>query len=197
MSDKVKVVAVIASGETERRALPHLTAHLRDRNILALTPLIPRGNGALDPETAVSLIRIAQYDGPNPPDKYVILIDADGKDPGDTLAPYLGYVRSRLDPEVQSKVLYAYAQWHLEAWYFADAGNLRQYLGRALGHVDTSRPDDILNPKQHLRNILPDRYYTSWTAEDIVRELDALTIAQRSPSFRGFLDAVLNGEPRT
>ena len=196
MSDNVKDVALIASGKTEQRALPHLTAHLRAQDILARTPLIPRGNGALDPETVVSLISVAQYDCANPPDKYVVLIDADGKDPDDTLAPFLDYVPRRLDTENQSKVLYAYAQWHLEAWYFADAGNLRQYLGRALGRVDTSRPDDIRNPKQHLRNLLPNRYYTSETAENIARQLDAHTIAQRSPSFRGFLDAVLNGGAR-
>ena len=97
--------------------------------------------------------------------------------------------------ETEQRALpYAYAQWHLEAWYFADARNLRQYLGRALGHVDTSSPDEILNSKQHLRNLLPNRYYAAWTAEDIVRHLNARAIAQRSPSFRGFLDAVLNGE---
>ena len=87
----------------------------------------------------------------------------------------------------------AYAQQHLEAWYFADATNLRAYLGHAPGHVDTSTPDEIENPKNHLRNVLNDQFYTARISEEIADRLDPPTIAQRSPSFRGFLEAVKNG----
>lgn len=49
---------------------------------------------------------------------------------------------------MESSIQYAYAQWHLEAWYFGDAEGLRRYLGgKALGNVDTSQPDEIHNPK--------------------------------------------------
>ena len=102
----------------------------------------------------------------------------------------------RLSKDVLSRIQYAYAQWHLEAWYFADAANLRRYLGgRNLGSVDTSQPDNIQNPKLHLKNLLSDETYTSRVSEEIATGLDAKTIAQRSLSFRGFLEAVKNGAP--
>ena len=63
----------------------------------------------------------------------------------------------------------------------------------ALGNVDTSKPDEIQNPKLHLKNVLGDRVYTARVSEEIARKLDAATIAQRSPSFEGFLEAVTNG----
>ena len=83
----------------------------------------------------------------------------------------------------------------LEAWYFADATNLRGYLGRALGDIDTSRPDGIQNPKGHLKNLLADRVYTARVSEEIASQLDAEIIKQRSrgASFKGFLDAAMNG----
>lgn len=99
----------------------------------------------------------------------------------------------RLGQEVTATIKYAYAQQHLEAWNFADATNLRGYLGHAPGHVDTSRPDEIENPKNHLKNVLDDRVYTARVSEEIARTLDPQVIAERSPSFRGFLEAVKNG----
>ena len=93
------------------------------------------------------------------------------------------------------KMQYAHAQRHLEAWYFADGGNLRSYLKRDLGRIDDSRPDEIENPKLHLRNIL-DQVYTARVSEEIARVLDAENISRRSPSFRGFLEALLNGVAR-
>ena len=75
----------------------------------------------------------------------------------------------------------------------ADAGGLRRYLGRDLGNPDPSQPDAILNPKLHLKQLLGSRPYTSLVSQAIAAELDATTIAQRSPSFRGFVAAVKNG----
>ena len=95
--------------------------------------------------------------------------------------------------DVEADVLYAYAQAHLEAWYFADADNLRQYLGRAPGQVDTSKPDEIDNPKLQLRHLLGERVYTARVSAEIAGTLDATTIALRSPSFRIFVEAVMNG----
>ncbi|MDD9988260.1 MAG: hypothetical protein OXQ31_18430 [Spirochaetaceae bacterium] len=94
---------------------------------------------------------------------------------------------------IEADVLYAYAQEHLEAWYFADAENLGSYLGRDAGQVDTSRPDEIRNPKLHLRHLLGERVYTARVSEEIARALSPGTIAGRSPSFRKFVDAVMNG----
>ena len=70
---------------------------------------------------------------------------------------------------------------------------LRGFLGRDVGSVDASKPDEIQNPKLHLKNLLGDRVYTAPLSEEIARTLDAATIAQRSPSFQGFLEAVTNG----
>ena len=101
----------------------------------------------------------------------------------------------RLRNQVGANIKYAYAQQHLEAWYFADAVNLRAYLGDAPGNVDTSKPDEIKNPKNHLKNVLGDRVYTARISEEIASKLDPQVIAGRSPSFRGFLEAVTNGQP--
>ena len=191
-----KHVVVIASGQTERRALPHLLARLRRHNIEVSVRIPPR-NRALGVLVAYKLIQSSLYDvGGLSPDKYVILVDLDGKEPSEVLHPMRQGLRSRLGGQFKPSIQYAYAQWHLEAWYFADAQNLRAYFeGKALGHVDTSQPDDIQNPKLHLKNLLGDVTYTSRTAEEIATVLDAQTIAQHSPSFHGFLEAVKNGAP--
>jgi hypothetical protein len=88
----------------------------------------------------------------------------------------------------------ACARWHLEAWYFADASGLRVYLEGAPGSVDTSKPDEIQNPKLHLKHLLGERAYTAVISEEIAKGLNPQTIGQRSPSFRGFLEAVRNGK---
>ena len=95
--------------------------------------------------------------------------------------------------ESRPNILCAYAQQHLEAWYFADAENLKSYLGRALGQVDTSKPDEIQNPKLHLKHLLGERVYNARISEEIASALDSGTIAGRSPSFKKFVDAIMNG----
>ena len=90
-------------------------------------------------------------------------------------------------------VLVAYAQQHLESWYFADSKNLREYLGRSLGSADPSSPDTIHDPKRHLINLLGGRVYTARTSEEIAKRLDGRTIEERSPSFSGFVEALRNG----
>ena len=192
-TEMAKNVIVLASGETERRALPHLLSHLRARGIFVVEVLIPPRNGVLSVQMAERLVKAAWYKCLDAsPDKFVILLDVDGKPPARVLEPF-GVLPERLGDEIGAAILHAYAQWHLEAWYFADASNLRDYLGRALGNVDTSRPDGIQNPKLHLKHLLGNRVYTARISEEIAIRLDAPTIAERSPSFRGFLDAVMNG----
>lgn len=191
-----KRVIVIASGETERRALPHLLSHLLDEGITVADVRIPSRNRGLRVKIVEKIIKSAWYESQTPPDKFVLLIDVDGKDPDDSLSPFENDLPERLPPEVRPKLQYAYAQRHLEAWYFADAQNLRTYLrDKALGSVDASKPDEIQNPKQHLKNLLEPSTYTARTSEDVARTLDARAIAQRSPSFDGFLSAVRNGSP--
>ena len=187
-----KNVTVLASGETERRALPYLLSHLRGRGVSLVEVRIPPRNGALSVQTAEKLVKAAWYERLDaPPDKFVILLDVDGKLPDRVLESFETLSR-RLDGEVGATVLYAYAQWHLEAWYFADAQGLRGYLKRALGSVDTSKPDGIQNPKLHLKNLLGG-VYTARISEEIASRMDATTIAERSPSFNGFVEAVMNG----
>ncbi len=187
-----KRVIIVASGETERRALPHLASHLRAYDVSVASVLVPPRNRALSVEMAERLIKVAWYqDLGEPPDKFVLLLDLDEAEADEVLGPFRERLPVRLDT-IGAPIKYAYAQPHLEGWYFADGSNLRKYLGRALGNVDTSKPDEIKNPKLHLRHML-DTIYTSRTSEEIAKSLDAEVIAQRSPSFRGFLDAVLNG----
>ncbi len=189
-----KRVTVIASGETERRSLPHLLSHLGDDGIFVDGIRIPPGYRKLNVSTVESLIKSAWYENVEAPaDKFVVLVDTDGKTPEDALDLLEAELPGRLGGEIAARVKYAYAQWHLEAWYFADAMNLRAYLGQAPGHVDTSKPDEIQNPKEHLKNLLGVQTYTARVSEDIAKTLDARTIAQRSPSFKGFIEAVMNG----
>ena len=190
-----KHVVVVASGETERRALPHLVGHLREQDIFVDEVRIPPGHRPLGIRMAESLIKAAWFERhASPPDKFVVLLDIDGAMPEDVLAPFNERLPGRL-AEIDAPVQFAFANWHLEAWYFADAPNLRGYLGRDLGHPDVSRPDEIQNPKLHLKHLLGERVYTARISEGIARRLDAPTIAERSPSFKGFVEAVLNGPP--
>ena len=190
-----KNVIVLASGETERRALPHLLAHLEDRGVSVVEVRIPPRNGALSVQMAEKLIKAAWYErfGVCPPDKFVVLLDVDGRLPDRVLEPFIALPEG-LGGKIGAAIRCAYAQWHLEAWYFADAANLRGYLGgRALGKVDTSKPDEIHNPKLHLKHLLGNLAYTARISEEIASRLDGPTIAERSPSFKGFVDAVMNG----
>lgn len=192
-SGTLKRVVIIASGETERRALPHLVAHVRAENIVLEEVLIPPGHKALTVEMAARLVTASWHTHlAQRPDKFVILVDADGKVPEEVIRPF-NELRSRLGPNITSSILCTCAQWHLEAWYFGDARGLRTYLGGSLGQVDTSAPDQIQNPKLHLRHLLQERAYTAVISEEIARTVDARQITHHSPSFRGFVEAMRNG----
>ena len=189
-----KRVVVIASGETERRAIPHLVQHLQDRDVELSSVAIPSNNRDLNADMAAKLIASEWFSATLRPSKFVILVDADGKDPDEILQPFRESLPSRLPRGLSpGAVLYVCAQWHLEAWYFADADNLRDYLERPLGSVDTSSPDAIQNPKLRLKNLLADKFYTARVSEEIAKRLDARAIIRRSPSFRTFITAVENG----
>jgi hypothetical protein len=189
-----KEVVVIASGETERRSLPHLVAHLREEDITVVDVRIPPGTKALNVGMAEKLIKASWFERiVNPPDKFVLLVDTDGKTPEEVLKPFRSELPPRLGPGIWAQIQFAPAQWHLEAWYFADVTGLRTYLERAPGNVDASKPDEIQNPKGHLKNLLGDRVYTAVISEEIAKKLNPRTIAQRSASFNGFLEAVRNG----
>ena len=179
-------VVVVASGETEQRSLPHGTSVDDVR--------IPPRNKALDVGVAEKIIKSIWYENPGAePDKIVLLLDVDRKSPDQVVGRMKEDLASRLPAEIKVRMQYAHAQPHLEAWYFADGVNLRGYLKRDLGRVDYTRPDEIENPKLHLKNILDEQVYTARLSEEIARALVAETIARRSPSFKGFLDSLLNG----
>ena len=175
-------------------ALPHLLAHLSAEGI-AVDVRIPDRNRKLLPSTVAPIIFDALYDfAQAPPDKYVVLVDTDGKTIEETLRPMQeGLRRANVEQRVPN-IHYACAQWHLEAWYFADSRSLRSYLGRDLGNVDPNRPDGIENPKHHIQQLLGEKTYTVPVSEEIAEALNVDTIAQRSPSFAGFLAAVRNGD---
>lgn len=146
--EMTKRVVVIASGETERRSIPHLLAHLKEQGTSVDEVRIPPNNRAINAEMAEKLVKTIWFPGPAP-DKIVLLLDVDGKPPDEVVRPFRERLAARLPAEINERVQYAHAQWHLEAWYFADADSLRGYLGRDLGHVDVSMPDELQNPKNH------------------------------------------------
>jgi hypothetical protein len=193
-----KRVVILASGETERRALPYLLESLRTEGLDVVEVRIPPRNRDITVEVAVKLIHATWYDlGPRQqrPDKIVVLVDADSL----TVEEKLVSLRSAVEERVKQlpvDVLITVAKWHLEAWFFADSKGLRTFLKRDLGSVDVSRPDDIENPKAHLKNLLG-YPYTASTAERIAATLDAREV-RRSPSFCAFEAAVRNGgRPRS
>ena len=191
-----KKVVVIASGETEKRSLPSLLAHLEEEKIKVIDIRYPPQHRDLTVKTVEPLVKAVWFASlpDERPDKFVVLKDVDGKQPGEVLGPLRQEIPRRLRHLIKVPIQFAYAQWHLEAWFFGDSTNLRSYLGRDLGRVDTSKPDEIQNPKLHLKNLLRDTTYTSATSEEIAVQLNALSIAERSPSFRNFLGEVKNGD---
>jgi hypothetical protein len=190
-----KRVIIIASGETERRALPHLLRHLSAEGISIDGPIrTPPRHGKITGESAWRLIASAWWEkqATTPPDKFVILLDADGKDPEGVIEQLRQELLRTGISQIPVPVLVAAAQWHLEAWFFADASALRAYLGKSLGSVDASRPDSILNPKLCLKNLLEETY-TSRISEEIAQKLSVAEVRSRSPSFAHFEQAVRNG----
>lgn len=186
-------VVVIASGLTEREALPHLTKHLSDAGVSVVDVRIPPRNRPLTPPLVRDLIKAVwweTYTRGDPPDKFVVLIDADGKPPDVLMAPFQEACAQLHD--ISARCLVAAVQWHLEAWFFAHAESLRSFLGKSLGAVDPSAPDAIINPKLHLKHLL-DRPYTSRTAGEIARRLTPEVIRSRSPSFAEFEASLKNG----
>lgn len=194
-----KRVVVIASGITERRALPHLVSALKDVDIPAEDVRFPPRHHQMTPEEVVKVIYTVWWERSDaPPDKIVVLVDTDRKTPDEAMADLKEMLPKRLRPEMHRVIQYAYAQRHLEAWFFADADALRNVLGISLGSADYSRPDEMDNPKLHLRQLLgDDRHYTSRVSGEIAAKLDPVVIERRSPSFRGFLAAVRNGGSTT
>lgn len=189
-----KSVIVIASGETERRAVPHLLSHIASLGVECVDVVIPPGHKSLSVEMAERLIKASWFSRLHRPvEKFVILVDIDGKDPQEVLRPFEERLPERLGPSCRASLQFAFAQQHLEAWFFADNKGLRTYLGRDLGSVDTSNPDEIQNPKLHLENLLARRIYTAVVSEELSQKVDTTVISQKSPSFRRFLDKVQNG----
>lgn len=188
-----KHVVVIASGETERRSLPHLLAHLRNEGIIIDEVRCPSRNRALTVEIAESLMKATWFASISKPDKFVILIDADGKPGEDLLRPFRDNLRGRL-AAIPAALQFAFAQWHLEAWFFGDVSNLRKNLGRDLGSIDASKPDEVNNPKHHLKQLLGESVYTAVISEKIARTTNPVIVEGRSPSFRAFVEAVRNGD---
>ena len=62
-----KQVVVIASGETERRALPHLVSHLNEQEIILRSIIVPPRHRDLNPHLAIQLIQSEFYGPEDPP----------------------------------------------------------------------------------------------------------------------------------
>jgi hypothetical protein len=188
-----KRVVVIASGLTEFASLPHLMREFPEADYEFHVRIPPR-NQPLVPNRVADLVRAFWWDlsgRGQRPDKFVILIDADGHPIEERLKPFIEACSGLT--EIGVPRLVTPAQWHLEAWFFAHAEALRGYLGRDLGSVDTSAPDSIRNPKLHLKHLLG--VYTYRRAGEIASLLSPSVIRTRSRSFSEFENAVRNGQP--
>jgi Domain of unknown function (DUF4276) len=187
---------VIVSGEIDRRSVPHLCRHFAQHADL-FEVRKPPGNAALTPEQATKLIKAAWcellYGRGDPPDKFVVLVDSDARDASEAARPFEEAMIHLAD--VAATRIVAVAIRHLKSWFFGHPEKLRELLGRDLGSVDSSRPDEIDNPKLHLANLLisRSRVYTAPVAAQIAAQLDPLIIEGRSPSFAGFIGKLQNG----
>ena len=114
----MKRVVIIASGQTEQRALPVLVAHLREHGIGAEDVRIPPRNQDITAPVAEKIIKAAWFDRGSPPDKIVLLVDTDQGAPGAKMTTLRSSLSPRLTPEMRRAIQYAYAQQHLEAWFF-------------------------------------------------------------------------------
>ena len=100
--------------------------------------------------------------------------------------------KTDLGGKVPVPCLLAAAKWHLEAWFFADSQALHEYLGKDLGSIQHTKPDEIVNPKLCLKHLL-DEPYTARIAEEIARNASPSEVRSRSPSFTRFEQAIQNG----
>lgn len=189
-------MVIIASGETERRSLPCLLAHLATEEVIVEDVRIPPGHRPINADIAAKIIRSVWFErvGDARPHKFVVLLDTDASSPEVVLAPIRADLpapaaRHPSEPSIRLRATPS------GAWYFADAKGLRQYLRRDLGNVDPSRPDAIGNPKRHLKQLLGSGLYTAQISREIAASLDAAVVAERSPSFRRLVAAVRNGGP--
>jgi hypothetical protein len=96
-----KNVVVIASGETERRSIPHLVVHLQAEDITVLEVRIPPGGRALNVAMAEKLLKASWFERiAAPPDKFVVLADADGRAPDDVLRPFREQLPARIGTHI-------------------------------------------------------------------------------------------------
>ncbi len=154
MSHDMNGFRIVQEVEQQRRMgcdqeLDATVLHLQDQGVTVDEVRIPPGNGALNVSMAERIIKAAWHEsvGSSAPDKFVILVDLDKKTANEVLAPLQEQLPGRIPDDVRATIKYAYAEQTLEAWYFADATNLKDYLGHAPGHVDTSKPDENREPQ--------------------------------------------------
>ena len=189
-----KQVVVIASGETEHRAIPHLVAHLQAEDIVVVAVRIPARGKALNVEMAEKLVKAAWFErSATPPAKFVILVDTDGKTEDLVQGPFREQLAARIGANINPQLQYAWRTVASRGPGFSPIAQDSEDTSSETGHVDSSKPDEIRNPKLHLEHLLGVRAYTAVISEEIAKRLNAETIGQRSPSFQGFLEAVRNG----
>ena len=85
-----KKVIVVVSGESDRRSIPFLCRHFLEQAEM-FEVRKPPGNATLTPEQTVKLVKAGWYEMNGrgmPPDKFVILVDSDGKAPVVAAKPF-------------------------------------------------------------------------------------------------------------
>ena len=104
-----KRVVVIASGETERRALPHLLRSLQRDGVAQVDVRIPPKNRQLCAKMAEKLIRATWFANlAERIDKFVVVADTDQADPVTVLKSLQRDLHERLE-DIQADILFAYA----------------------------------------------------------------------------------------
>ena len=108
---------------------------------------VPPRHRAITVAVAERIIRSVWFERPPHarPHKFVVLLDADGKHPEDVIAPIHADLPSRLR-DIDASIQFAWAQQHLEAWYFAEAKGLRISISAAAILAAWTRPNPTPSP---------------------------------------------------
>ena len=185
---------ILASGLKEWYALPVLCRHFCED--AGVRVVFPDHSAALIHQVA-PLLQLHWRPDVDPP--CVILVDTHRLSPSQAMEPVQQKVdamvqRGDLSPAARNSIRWAYAQPHLEAWFFADPSGLARYIG--CDEADLGVPGTIRDPQGVLRGLMTQhmpgrrRNYGASRAKDIADGLDARVVLANSPSFKTLIDAI-------
>ena len=176
----------VAVFETLIRRLTSSDIEIRHRNCGGRTNLM---------REFPALLRTFEHsiDG-NPVEMALVIRDSDGKDPSEVESQMQAKIQNRSYPFAQG-VHFVAIQQAMDAWLLSDASALDAASQRRGGRRITrtaDAPEDLVRPKEYLRNLLAVNRvtYTAELCREIAQEADLDTLANTCPRFSLFRELV-------